>query len=125
MSEMLLWLWKRHKSVTLKKQNLFCTFCNKPQGEVYRLIASTPSICICNQCITDGWLILSDKPDYVPRDLQFEVSDSQMDPTLRCSFCHKPSKNVGRMISTTSNSAICEECLDACSMMLIQEEKHN
>ena len=123
MSEMLLWLWQRHKTVALKKQNLFCTFCNKPQGDVYRLIASTPSICICNQCITDGWLILSDKPDYVPRDLQFEVSDSNMDPELRCSFCHKPSKKVGRMISTTSNNAICETCLDACSMMLIQEEK--
>jgi ATP-dependent protease Clp ATPase subunit len=125
MSEMLLWLWKRHKTVALKKQNLFCTFCSKPQGEVYRLIASTPSICICNQCITDGWLILSDKPDYVPRDLQFEVSDSNIAPQLRCSFCHKPSRKVGRMISTTSNSAICEECLDACSLMLIQEEKQN
>jgi ATP-dependent protease Clp ATPase subunit len=125
MGEMFLWFWKRHKSVALKKQNLFCTFCNKPQGEVYRLIASTPSISICNQCITDGWLILSDRPDYVPRDLQFEVSNSQMDPGLRCSFCHKPSKKVGRMISTTSNSAICEECLNACSMMLIQEEKKN
>lgn len=106
-----------------KEYDLRCSFCGRHQTQVYRLIASTPQLCVCNQCIEDAWLLLYGKRDNLSADLEFAVADSTVNPKLCCSFCHRSSEKVGRMVSTTAKAHICEECVEACRNLLIEEEE--
>lgn len=41
---------------------------------------------------------------------------------LRCSFCHKRQEDVRRLIASSPSVCICDECIEACRNLLIEEE---
>lgn len=100
--------------------DLRCSFCNKHQDEVHRLIASNPKICVCDQCIVAFNVALSKKeePPLVPSLVITQ------DPSLHCSFCHRTVVEELRMISYPHIN-ICEECIVACGNLLKGEELEN
>lgn len=42
--------------------------------------------------------------------------------SLRCSFCHKRQEDVRKLIAGPSNVCICDECIEACRTLLIEED---
>ena len=53
----------------MKKKATECSFCGKPESEVYRLIAG-PDVFICNECITACFEMISD--EIVPETINLE-----------------------------------------------------
>src|SRR4029079_15880874 len=41
---------------------------------------------------------------------------------LRCSFRHKRQEDVRRLIASSPSVCICDECIEACRTLLIEEE---
>lgn len=42
--------------------------------------------------------------------------------SLKCSFCHKRQEDVRKLIAGPSNVCICDECIEACRTLLIEED---
>jgi DNA-binding CsgD family transcriptional regulator len=74
---------------------LLCSFCNKTQNELRKLIAG-PSVCICDECIEVCNDIIAD--------------DAKLFETvLRCPSCGRASE----MIFPVAGQGLCLECIDA------------
>jgi hypothetical protein len=84
--------WRRIWRSRNATQNLVCTFCERPDSEVAKLIAG-PGVFICDRC----------------------VSGAQTGMGLaRCAFCHKR-----RARTTPDHRRICGECLAVCRQILL------
>jgi ATP-dependent protease Clp ATPase subunit len=81
---------------------LRCSFCERPQKQVAKLIAG-PGVYICSGCVAlaRGW-------------------PSAPDPGRSCSFCGWWAPRTRRVV-VKGSTAICEQCLDLCDE-IIQEE---
>ena len=94
-----------------KLNDLTCSFCNKVQDQVNKLIAG-PNHHICDNCIERiSSLMLSD-------DISAYASFEQEAGVLsRCSFCGKRATEVWKLV-TRSGSNICSECIEICNEIL-------
>ena len=101
--------WQRVWSSRNARGKLNCTFCNRSQDLVAKLIAG-PKVFICDACVAAGEQLLSGGgrgPSGGPMTLAAE------DAKRRCSFCGK------RKARLSGPANVCRECLDACRQILI------
>ncbi|PWT96104.1 MAG: hypothetical protein C5B53_10310 [Candidatus Melainabacteria bacterium] len=87
---------------------LTCTFCNKTQDKVKKMIAG-PGVYICDECVKEcDELLIAEK------DKPTEKADSK----LKCSFCSKPQTMVQKLLKGPTKY-ICNECVDLCDEILM------
>jgi hypothetical protein len=99
----------------LSEPVLRCSFCNKSQPEVRKLIAG-PDVCICDECIDVC-------NDIIRNDAQFtaqidavvvETSASDPDPDLGlvfpCALCHLPTTSDEALL-IPARGPLCRGCL--------------
>ena len=77
---------------------LECSFCERTQDEVTKLVAGAAAY-ICGDCVDAAGAGNFDKVHVAS--------------TLRCSFCTKPRKQVARMVAGPK-AQVCEDCLRLC-----------
>lgn len=89
--------------------SLKCSFCEKHQGDVQKLIAG-PGVYICDECIKlcDARLIAE----------QGTPSDP-VNAKSKCSFCGKRQTDVERLLNGPGYH-ICNECVDLCNEILAE-----
>jgi hypothetical protein len=106
---------------------LACTFCDKPQNKVRKLIAG-PGVYICNGC-TDLAVdvITSGRAGRTALGTMSSVPEEQSG--VRCNFCGKDRGQVERVAlmeevtvdRTCSSAAVCSECLVLCGEIITEE----
>ena len=106
---------------------LACTFCDKPQNKVRKLIAG-PGVYICDGC-TDLAVdvITSGRAARTALGTMSSVPEEQSG--VRCNFCGKGRGQVERVAlmeevtvdRTASSAAICSECLVLCGEIITEE----
>lgn len=92
-------------------QYLQCSFCEKKQSEVSRLIAG-PQVYICNECITTCSQVIAEGEPIGKITL---VPGKQADAS--CSFCGKKPVEVNRIVGVPT-ARICNECIKICDEIL-------
>jgi hypothetical protein len=107
--------------------HLACTFCDKPQKQVRKLIAG-PGVYICDGC-TDLAVdvITSGRAARTALGTMSSVPEEQSG--VRCNFCGKDRGQVERVAvmsgvtvdRTCSSAAICSECLLLCGEIITEE----
>ena len=104
---------------TTKKRSgseiLRCSFCNRSQAEVRKLIAG-PAVFICDECVVVCRLML--EPENGKEPAAEEPSGSEIP---RCSFCNKSRAEVWKIIAGP-DVFICNECVDICCDILDQDK---
>jgi len=85
-----------------------CSFCFKPQEEVYKFIAGT-GVFICDACVrVCAQIVADDKTDGI------RGGD---ETAKRCSFCHKRAREVRTFIQSSADN-ICNECVELCAEII-------
>jgi len=86
-----------------------CSYCNKTQDQVARLIAGPEGVIICDECIA-----------LFAKESVETLIDQQV---RRCSFCGKDQTLVKRIMVSSSGVVICDECDDLCIEIIEEEQK--
>jgi hypothetical protein len=86
-----------------KRGDLRCSFCDKNQDVVDKLIAG-PGVYICNFCVANFNVHIAD-------------ANYQGVQGTNCSFCGKQAKIIGKIISSPK-ARICDECMELCNEIL-------
>ena len=87
------------------KQPLYaCSFCNKKQEQVSRLIAGPNRVFVCDECIAS---FLQKRTGKQPRREQ-----------PHCSFCGKSQAQVSSLVTGPHDVYICDECIDLCQEII-------
>lgn len=101
--------WQRVWHSRSLKRDTVCTFCDRPPGEVAKLIAG-PNVYICDACITLAETITAEGS-----------SRGGMAParslTAQCSFCARRRRGEQPLIAAPA-ATICGECLHLCRQIL-------
>jgi len=107
---------------------LACTFCERPQGEIGKLIAGPAGLFICDACVqvAEG-VISSGSAAGTPLGLMHAVPGQ--DRRAPCSFCGKVRDQVPGMAAVLVELggkvswpvAICLECLSLCDEIMAEE----
>jgi hypothetical protein len=106
---------------------LACTFCDKPQSKVRKLIAG-PGVYICDGCIDLAVdVITSGRAARTTLGTISNVAEEQSG--VRCNFCGKDRGQVERVAvmsevtveRTSSSAAVCSECLMLCGEIITEE----
>jgi hypothetical protein len=106
---------------------LACTFCDKPQNKVRKLIAG-PGVYICDGCIDLAVdVITSGRAARTALGAMSNVPEDQSG--VRCNFCGKDRGQVERVAimsevtvqRTSSSAAVCSECLMLCGEIITEE----
>jgi hypothetical protein len=96
------------------KRDLICTFCERQESQVAKLIAG-PDVFICDACVAlAGQAFSAVSPSTGHGFLALAGAGAK----ARCSFCRKRSTADGALLTSTSAN-ICKECLDACRQILM------
>jgi len=105
--------WHRVWRSRNAKHNLICTFCQRPDNEVAKLIAG-PEVFICDGCVS-----LADQvKNYGSRlAARGSLTLAREGSKSRCSFCRKR-RTTERLLLTSSEASICGECLHACQQII-------
>jgi len=98
-------VWRSRKA----KGNLVCTFCQRPESQVAKLIAG-PEVYICDACVM---LAEGSLAGCVPAGVEGSLTIAKDGARNRCSFCRKRSA-PGRPLFTGRTRNICGECLAVC-----------
>jgi len=121
------WVRAGKRSRTQSPGLLTCTFCEKPQNKVRKLIAG-PGVYICDGCIAlASGVIRSGQAADTGLGVMSAVPEQQSG--VRCSFCGKvasqedcvaiiPEVTVER---TSASVTICSECLQLCDEIIMEE----
>ena len=115
------------KSKDKKEVILHCSFCSRHQNDTHRLIAASPSVCICTDCVEMANAIFDISLPLLRRESSIKsemlrMANENDSPNLRCSFCHKRRMDVRGLVSGSSTTWICEECSEAVYKLLLEEE---
>ncbi len=85
-----------------------CSFCNKDQCQVNRLVAGPNGVYICNECA----IAFSE-----------EKHEPLAEKGLRCSFCGKDQAHIQYLSrSGSKGTRICDECVDLCLEIFAEEQ---
>lgn len=100
--------WQRVWRSRNARQNLSCTFCERPNADVDKLIAG-PNVYICDACVE-----LAEKALKSGSNSKFMRSTNA---SVRCSFCRKR-RNEDRQILASSAANICADCVRVCEQIV-------
>jgi len=101
-----------------REDELRCSFCDKTQSAVAKLVSSPssyPRAYICEQCIRTCSSAIGDVP---------APSGHRSANARGCSFCHKGPHEI-RLASSPGDppgALICEECLAVCMFILKDDD---
>jgi len=99
------WQFWRRRSV---KPDTVCTWCDRPPGEVSKLIAG-PTVFICESCIQTAEAMLKTARGAGPKS-------AERGSRTRCSFCRKRADATRSLAIGPAN--VCSECLRICREIL-------
>lgn len=108
----------RPKRRVPREDLLACSFCERTQKQVKKLIAG-PGVYICNRCSDIAQVVLD--PATEPGSAAGFMHKVSHDAAQECSFCGKGSQQVPAM-AATGDARICTECVALCHQ-IIEEEK--
>ena len=94
---------------------LRCSFCDKPQSEVIKLISGQSGIAICNECVDLCNDIIAEEcneaitEEYAARAEKAE----QGDPKFFCSFCGSGLSPIEKSewVAANRRASICDRCI--------------
>src|SRR5258708_17769596 len=96
--------WHRVWRSRNARRNLICSFCQRPDNQVAKLIAG-PEVFICDACVA-----LSERTkNGGSRAARDPFTLSKEGAKVRCSFCRKR-RTADRPVLTSSATSICGEC---------------
>jgi hypothetical protein len=101
--------WSRVWRTRASTSDLVCTWCDRPQSEVSKLIAG-PNVFICESCIEAAEQALRGAPG-----LGLKLATARA--TGRCAFCRKRSSRK-RPVVIGPAADVCEGCLRVCREIL-------
>jgi hypothetical protein len=99
-----------------------CSFCERVQGQVRKLVAGPHGVYVCDPCILAAvGVTASGRPASDPVLVPVAASAAQC-----CSFCAKSRAAVEALVSAPSRTgdtapAICGECLGLCGELLSEQ----
>jgi hypothetical protein len=99
-------LWRRRAT----ERDLVCTWCDRPDAEVAKLIAG-PNVFICDTCVDAAERVLQGAHVSSPT-LGLGESGSRH----RCDFCRKKANDRRSLVLGAAN--VCSECLRTCREIL-------
>ena len=108
--------WQRVWRSRNAKRNLVCTFCERSQDAVAKLIAG-PEVFICDACVVRAEKSMTQKP--TSRD---GLVLTREDAKARCSFCRKRCA-TDRPVLKGSAASICGPCLNVCRQILMDSNE--
>ena len=100
--------WQRVWRSRNARQNLRCTFCERPDAAVDKLIAG-PNVYICEACVE-----LAEKALKSGSNSKFMRSTNA---AVRCSFCRKR-RNQDRELLASTAANICGDCVRVCEQIV-------
>jgi ClpX C4-type zinc finger len=103
--------WQRVWRARNLKHNLACTFCQRSQDIVAKLIAG-PNVFICDACVA----LAEQSMTGAPATHGIVLAGDQT--KARCSFCRKR-RTTERPILKGPAAGICAQCLNTCRQILI------
>jgi ATP-dependent protease Clp ATPase subunit len=107
----LLGLTHRRSGPMRSKRHIYiCSFCDKRQDQVQRLIAGPKNVYVCNECVA----VYSKEPEEPHRERG-----------LSCSFCGKKQGQVQYLIVGPHEVNICNQCLILCQEIIAEEPEQN
>jgi hypothetical protein len=98
--------WRRAWRTRRSMDGAVCTWCDRPPGEVTKLVAG-PNIYICDACVTAAGRVERGTVKSGPLKL------AKAGRRERCAFCDKR-PNDTRLVVTGPAAHICSECLRVC-----------
>ena len=105
--------WHRVWRSRNAKRNLICTFCQRPDNQVAKLIAG-PGVFICDACVA----LAERTKNGGSRATRGSLTLAKEGAKARCSFCRKR-RTADRPLLTSSSASICGECLHACQQIIV------
>jgi hypothetical protein len=104
--------WQRVWRSRNVKRNLACTFCQRSQDHVTKLIAG-PNVFICDACVALAEQSMTNSPA-----TRSGLALAGKDAKSRCSFCRKR-RTTDRPVIKGPAASICLQCLNVCQQILI------
>jgi hypothetical protein len=104
--------WQRVWRSRNMKRDLTCTFCERTQDQVEKLIAG-PKVFICDACVALAEMSMTAGSGPPCGSLLLAGERAR----ARCSFCGKR-RETGRPLLTGPAANICGECLTVCRQIL-------
>jgi hypothetical protein len=101
--------WSRVWRTRTVTRDLVCTWCDRPQSEVSKLIAG-PNVFICESCIEAAEQALGGAPG-------IGLKRATAGAKGRCAFCRKRGSRK-RWVVSGAAAAVCEECVRVCREIL-------
>lgn len=108
--------WRRVWRSRNARGKLTCTFCERSQDDVARLIAG-PKVFICDACVAAAEQAMSGS---LPAATAAVLVLAGENAKVRCSFCGKQRTAERPLVKGRGN--VCGECLDACRQILIDSQ---
>src|SRR5258708_17150354 len=105
--------WHRVWRSRNARRNLICTFCERPDNQVAKLIAG-PNVFICDACVA----LAERAKNGGSRAARGSLTLAKEGAKARCSFCRKR-RTADRPLLTSSAASICGECLHACQQIIV------
>ena len=93
--------WRKAWRTRGTTRDAVCTWCNRPPGEVSRLVAG-PNIYICDACVREA-----------ERALRKTEEGRATTRVSRCSFCRRFA-SARRKVVSGRQANVCAECLQMC-----------
>jgi hypothetical protein len=103
--------WRRIWRTRNLTRDAICTWCDRPPGEVSKLIAG-PNVYICDACVA-----MAERAMKVGTKGSGELRQARQGETGRCSFCSKK-KSDKRPLVTGPAANVCSPCLRICREIL-------
>ena len=98
----------------LEEQPLFCSFCNKGQDQIRKLVAGR-RVLICDQCVDACVEILAAPPGSMANEAAPAVVGSVT--SACCSLCRTPTA-VEKLVPIVGHGALCDACLWAIEVVI-------
>jgi hypothetical protein len=117
--------WLRRDRRRPDQELLACTFCDKHQKQVKKLVAG-PGVYICEGCVDLARSVIGSE-EIVSNGMTELAAGRADEPRVQCSFCGKRRDQVeGLTVSSARTerktpAAICTECLDLCTEIIAEE----
>ena len=105
--------WHRVWRSRNAKHNLICTFCQRRDDQVAKLIAG-PEVFICDACVALADQVKNGGSRAARGSLTLATEGAR----ARCSFCRKR-RTADRPLLTSSAASICGECLHVCQQIIM------
>jgi ATP-dependent protease Clp ATPase subunit len=114
-------MWWRKKVVRPERRVLRCSFCNKRQHDVPRLIAG-PRVFICDECVAVCNDIIADDKRFVAGSRALRPEEPITWPGgIQCALCHVAIRTDEGVVIGGNRGTLCLECVKAVVVARPQE----